>query len=135
MAMVARAWAGRITPPKVKVEDGEMMPARAGSVCEICVRAGDAVEGLKVPYRGPGGRHGCLPPGCSVRAREDGYAVCPVQLGPANSLADEVDRGRRTKSGLRRLHQGQGELDQLSCCRASVPEARASGVAEKKRSH
>ena len=94
MAMVARAWAGRITPPKVKVEDGEMMPARAGSVCEICVRAGDAVEGLKVPYRGPGGRHGCLPPGCSVRAREDGYAVCPVQLGPANSLADEVDRGK-----------------------------------------
>lgn len=42
---------------------------------------------------------------------------------------------RRTKSGLRRLHQGQGELDQLSCCRASVPEASASGAAEKKRSH
>ena len=94
MAMVARAGAGRIALPKVKVEDGEVMPARAGSVCEISVRAGDAVEGLKVPYRGPGGRHGGLPPGCSVGAREDGYAVRPVQLGPANSLADEVDRGK-----------------------------------------
>jgi hypothetical protein len=78
--------------PKVEVEDGEVMPAqnRPRSVCEICVRAGDAV----VPCRGPGSRHGCLPPGCSVGAREDGYAVRPVQLGPANSLADEVDRGK-----------------------------------------
>jgi hypothetical protein len=44
VAMVARVGAGRISLPKVEVEDGEVMPARAGSVCEICVRAGDAVE-------------------------------------------------------------------------------------------
>ena len=29
-----------------------------------------------------------------VGARENGYAVRPVQLGPANGLADEVDRGK-----------------------------------------
>ena len=93
VAVVARAGAGRVALPKVEVEDGEVVPARAGSVCEMCVRAGDAVEGLKEPNRGPGGRHGRLPPGCSMSAREDGYAVRPIQLGPANGLSDEVDRG------------------------------------------